>query len=341
VPRFRFIVFALCAAIAAGLVACGGGGGGNDEDPQQVLDQTFSGEKDYTSGLLDVSFKLEATGSQEGKFDATIKGPFQSDPGGFPQFDLDADVNVEGSGQNIGFAGGLTSTGDKAFINFQNTDYEVDSSTFNNFKQLFLNLQQQNQAQDSPGLDTSQFFSNLSNEGTEDVNGTDSIHISGDVDVGKFLDTVQSSGATKSLPGQAQLDQLRDSVKEASFDVYSSEDSKQLQKIDVAVDFDAPAGSGGSESISVDFSLGFDDLGEPQTISAPDNAQPLSALLDKYGINLNGLGAALQGAAPNAGSGGASATPTPPSSGQSSAYLQCLSQARGQDAIQACASQLQ
>src|SRR4029079_7426663 len=117
--------------------------------------------------------------------------------------------------------------------------------------------------------------------------------------------------------------------------------SKQLQKIDVAVDFDAPAGSGGSESISVDFSLGFSDLREPQTISAPANAQPLSTLLDKYGINLGGLGAALQGAAPNGGSGGASAAPAPPSGSQSNAYLQCLSQARGQDAIQACASQLQ
>jgi hypothetical protein len=344
--RARFLLVGLCLAIAAaGLVACGGGGG-NNEDPQQVLNETFSGGKDYSSGNLDLSFKLDATGSQEGKFDATIKGPFQNSPGGFPQFDLTADINVEGSGQNFGFTGALISTGDKAFVNFQDTDYQVDSATFGNFKSLFLNLQQQNQKQTSPGLDTSKFFTNLSNDGTEDVNGTKSIHISGDVDVSKFIDTIKSSGATKSLPGQAQLEQLQNSVKTASFDVFSSEDSKQLQKIDFNLEFEPPATSGGGgETIDVEFSLGFSDLGQPQTISAPANAQPLSALLNKYGINLGSLGQALQSAAPSSNGGGtgtgATATPTPPSSGQSSAYLDCLSKARGQAAIQACASQIQ
>jgi hypothetical protein len=353
--RYRYLLIALCLAIpAAGLVACGGGGSGSNEDPQKVLDETFSGGKDYSSGVLDLSFKLDASGSQSGKFDATVKGPFQNSPGGFPQFDLSADINVEGSGQNIGFSGGLTSTGDNAFVNFQSTDYQVDAATFGNFKSLFLNLQNQNQKQTSPGLDTSKFFTNLSNDGTEDVNGTKSIHISGDVDVPKFIDTVKSSGATQSLPGQAQLSQLQSSVKTASFDVFSSQDSKQLQKIDFNLGFQPPATAGaGAETINVSFSLGFSDLGKPQSISAPANPQPLSALLNKYGINLGSLGQALQGAAPSSSGGssnggssngtgtGASATPTPPSSGQSSAYLDCLSKARGQDAIQACSSQIQ
>lgn len=345
----KLLIAVFAALAAAALVACGGG---NNEDPQKVLDETFQSGKDYSSGNVDLSFKLAATGAQSGGLDATVKGPFQSQPGGPPQFDLSADVNVEGNGQNLGFNGGLVSTGDKAFVNFQDTDYEVDTSIFNNFKSLFLNLQSQNQKQSLPGLDTSQFFTDLSNDGTEDVNGTSTIHVSGKVDVGKFIDTVKSSGTTQQLPGTAQLDQLRTSVKDASFDVFSSEDSKQLQKLDVNLDFEPPAAAtGGAEKIAIDFSLGFSDLGAPQTITAPANAQPLSALLDKYGINLNGLFGALQGAAPSAGggagtgsgtgSGGASATPTPPSGGQSNAYLDCLSKARGEAAVQACASQLQ
>jgi hypothetical protein len=342
----KLLILPLAALVAAGLIACGGGG--SNEDPQKVLDETFQGGKDYSSGNLDLSFKLNATGAQSGGFDATIKGPFQNDPGNFPQFDLSADVNVTGSGQNLGFQGGLTSTGDKTFVNFQDTNYEVDASTFNNFKSLFLSLESQNKAQTSPGLDTSQFFTDLSNDGTEDVNGTSTIHVSGKVDVAKFIDTVKSSGATKQLPGAAQLDQLQTSVKNASFDVFSSKDSKQLQKIDVNLDFEPPASTagGGAEKITIDFSLGFSDLGQPQSISAPANAQPLSVLLNKYGINLSGLGSALQGAAPSTGGGtgtgtGASATPTPPSNGQSSAYLDCLSKARGDAAVQACSSQLQ
>ena len=342
--RLRILIVpALAALIAAGLVACGGGG--NDEDPQKVLDETFQPGKDYSSGILDIDFKLAAQGSQPGMLDAGVKGPFQSQQGGFPSFDLDADVKVEGGGQSFSFTGGLTSTGDAAYVNFQGTDYQVDSSTFNNFKQLFLNLQAQNSKQQSSGLSPAQFLTDLSNEGTEDVEGTETVHISGTADVNKLIDAVKKSSGGQAVPGSQQLEQFRNSVEESDFDIYSSTDDHHLQKLTTHIVFKPPTTSATSSdgTITLDFGVTFGDLGQQQTISAPTNAQPLSALLQKYGINPNSLQGALgaAGAASGSGSGSGAAAPTPPTNGATQAYLDCLSQAKGDAAVQACADKLQ
>ncbi|MFN2612773.1 MAG: hypothetical protein ABR536_05335 [Solirubrobacterales bacterium] len=346
--RLRYLLLAAMACLAAlGLVACGGGGG-NDEDPQKVLDETFQSGKDYSKGVVDLSFKLAASGDQTGSLDASIKGPFQGDRGAFPQFDLTADVNLEGSGQNFGFQGGLASTADAAYVNFQGTDYQVDDATFNNFKQLFLSLQGQKSGQQASGLDPSSFLTDLSNEGTEDVDGTETIHISGKADVNKLVDQIKSAPAAANAPGAAQLDQLKSTIKSADFDVFTGADDKRLRKIDANLVFEPPADQtgGNSEKITIQFTFGFSDLGQPQTITAPSNPQPLSVLLQKYGINPNGLGGALGAAGAATGAGGTGATggastPSAPSPDQTNQYLQCLSQAKGQAATQDCASALQ
>jgi hypothetical protein len=342
------LVAAMATLMALGLIACGGGGGDN-EDPQKVLDETFQSGKDYSKGVADLSFKLTTEGGQSGGLDATVKGPFQTEPDAFPQFALSADVNVEGSGQSVGFQGGLTSTGDAAYLNFQGTDYQVDAPTFSDLKQLFASIQGQSSGAQAGGLDPASFLTDLTNEGTEDVDGTETIHISGKADPAKLAEALKSAPAAAGAPGAAQLDQLKSSVKSADFDVYTDADDKRLRKIDGNIDFEPPASQtgGSAQKITIQFSLGLTDLGQAQTISAPANAQPLSALLQKYGINANALGSAL-GAAAATGSGsstgatGATGTvPAAPSNGETSKYLQCLSQAKGQAATQACSSLLQ
>jgi hypothetical protein len=329
----------VAALVSAGLIACGGGSG-NNEDPQKVLDETFQSGKDYSKGALDMSLKLSAEGSQSGSLDATLKGPFQSQPGGLPQFDIAADVNVEGSGQSFGFQGGLTSTGDAAFVNFRGSDYQVDAPTLNNFKQLFLAVQKQSAGQkQAGGLNPSGFLTDLKNEGTEDIDGAKTIHISGKVDANKFVDQVQGASAGAGAPGAAQLDQLRQALKAADIDVFTGADDKRLRRIDANLVFEpAASATGGSTSkITAQFSLTFSHLGEPQTITAPANPKPLAELLS----SVQGLQGAL-GAAGGSGAGsGGGATPTAPSGGQSSQYLDCLSKAKGQAAVQACASALQ
>lgn len=337
------------ALLALGLIACGSGSGGGDseESPQKVLDETFQSGKDYSKGVADLSFKLTTEGGQSGGLEAAVKGPYQGEKGAFPQFGLSVDAKVEGSGQSVGVQGRLTSTAGAAYLNFQGTDYQVDEPTFKEIERLFLSAQSQAGDARSGGLDPASLLTDLSNEGNEDIDGTDTIHISGKADVGKLAEELKNAPAAADAPGAAQLDQLKSSVKSADFDVFTGADDKRLRKIDGNIVFAPPADQtgGSAQTITIEFSLGLTDLGQAQTISAPADAQPLSALLAKFGIDPNALGSALGAAAGSASGSSPGATsgaaPAPPSNGETSKYLQCLSQAKGQAATEACSELLQ
>jgi hypothetical protein len=349
---------ALALALTAAVVIAACGGGGNNENPQQVLTQTFSNPKSITSGTFKFSLNIESSGgTQPGKIEAALGGPFQGEQGKFPQFKVDADIKAEGGSQNFSGSGGLTSTGDKAFVNFQGTDYEVPQQLFDRFTTTFTQLQDQSQNQSqgssllkSLGIDPSSWLTDLSNQGTEDVEGTNTIHISGKADVPKLVADIKTIAqkapqATGSLTPQqlSQLNGLTGIIKSADFDVFSGESDKLLRQFEGKIELTPPPGlPGAPDSVTVDFKLTLTDVNAPQTISAPSNAQPLGTLLQQFGINANQLGGALSG---GLGGGGAlpqtGGSPTPPSSSSSQAYLQCLSQASGQAALQQCASLLQ
>jgi hypothetical protein len=362
VPRIRaLILIALALALALVMTACGddddGGGGG--EDPQQVLDATFSNQQSIGSGSFDLKVKVEAEGDEGGTFEGTLGGPFQGQEAKFPQFDLDAEIKLESSAQDFTGSAGLISTGEGAFVNFQDADYQVPQELFDQFTTTYEQLQQQSQAQgnqpnsflQSLGIDPSNWLTDLSNEGTEDVDGTETVHISGQADVPalvadikKIAENAPNVSGQQITPQQlAQLDQLTSIIKTADFDIYSGESDDLLRRLDAHLDLAAPEGTPGApESVTLDISLTIGDVNEPQTISAPASAQPLASLLQQFGIDPSQLGGALRG---GLGAGGAlpqsGGTQTPPSGDASQAYLQCLQQAQGEAAITECAQLLQ
>ena len=71
-------------------------------------------------------------------------------------------------------------------------------------------------------FDVSGWFTDLANDGTEDVEGTESVHISGNVDVAQMLDDI--AGIAESVPNsapveQAEIDQAGEAISDASFDL--------------------------------------------------------------------------------------------------------------------------
>jgi hypothetical protein len=245
------LAFALALTAALLIAACGGG---NDEDPEEVLGATFNNDAKVESGVFDVSLNVEAEGGDDaGSFEATLGGPFQSQEGQFPAFDVDAEVNLEGD-QDFSGSGGLISTGDAAFINFQDTDYEVPKQLFDRFATQFTQLQQQGEGQNqggnllqSLGIDPTNWLTDLSNEGTEDVEGTETIHISGTADTPKLIEDIKQ--IAKNVPqasgqlgaGQLeQLDQLSEIVKSADFDFFSGEEDDILRKLEANIELDPP-----------------------------------------------------------------------------------------------------
>jgi len=337
--RFR-ILFALAvvAVLATAFVACGGGdsGGSSSEDPQKVLDQTFSPDQQIESADIDATLDVNIEGpGQNGSFKADLSGPIDGHGQGFPKFDLTASLSGDAGGSNIDFEGGATSTGDAAFVSYKGTDYEVPASIFSYVTNAYTAGQQQqsqqSQQQTLPQLKES--LTNVTNEGTEDVDGTETVHVSGDIDVNKLVDVVSkfaqqaqglgTFGGASALPSPQELDQLKQLVTGASFDVFSGADDHILRRLDFNLELQEPGGSG-KATFALSLTLG--SVNEPQTVEAPSNPKPLQDLLNQLGIgDLGSLGLGSLGGASGAGG-----------SAGSSGQVQCLQQAQTQQELQQC-----
>lgn len=359
--KIRALIALSLAVVASFLIAACGGDSGGDEDPQDVLDKTFSNEESISSGVFEVSLDVTAEGGDdEGDLKATLGGPFQGGGDGFPQFDIDADLDLNSEAQDFTGSAGITSTGDKAFVNFQDTDYEIPGEIFSQFSQNFLQLQEQNKDASgeggnflsSIGINPTNWLSDLENEGNEDVEGTETIHVSGTADVPKLVEDLKTiaeknaQAAEQIAPEQlGQLDELTDIVEEAKLDIFTGADDDQLRKLEATLTLNPPDTEGAPESVDVSFAITLSDLNAAQSIAAPSGAQPLGDLLQQFGVDASSLGQ-LGAAAGGASDGGASlpqagGSPTPPSDSSSQAYLDCLKTAEGAAALQQCASLLQ
>lgn len=345
--RLRFVLlFGLSLIAAVAISACGGDSGG-DEDPQEVLEATFNNEEKIESGQFELSFDVNVEGGEDaGSLNASIGGPFQSGgDGAVPQFDLTADAELDSDAQDFSGSAGLISTGDSAFVNFQDTDYEVPADVFQQFQASYEEAQAQSDTQGEGnffaglGIDPTNWLTDLSNEGNEDVEGTETIHISGQADVPKLVEDLRVIAekvpqATDQIsPAQlGQLDQLNDLVESADFDVYTGTDDDILRKLEANVSINPPDAEGSPDSVDFTFALTLSDLGESQTISAPSGAQPLGDLLQQFGVDPSQLGALGSAAAGGSGGGGGAAATDP----AAQAYLDCLANAQGAQALEEC-----
>jgi hypothetical protein len=350
--RTRALV-ALALALAAALLLAACGGSGNNEDPEQVLHQTFSNPTSIRSGAFDLDVKLETNGGDSpGTLEVKLGGRFQGRGNGqFPAFDFDVSARAEGGSQTFSGSGGLISTGDAAFVKFQGTNYEVPQALYDEFVTSYAQLQSRSGAGGAGllqalGINVADWITDLKNEGIDDVEGTQTIHVSGNLDVSKLVDDLktiaQRAGSTVGSFNPDQLNRLNDTIQSGDIDVYSGENDRLLRSMRMSFELKPPPAPGAPDSLDIDFELNLADVNKPQTIQAPASSQPLQVLLRQRGIDLGKLGNTLRGGLGTAGalpqSGGST---TAPSATATQQYQQCLSQARGQAAIQQCASLLQ
>ncbi len=373
-------LLAVCAiAVAVPAVLAGCGGDDSDVDPQTVLDETFNNDERVTSGDLSLSIGGSAEGEQGGSFEASLSGPFQGDPdnpNAIPQLDWTGSISGEGAGQSISFEGGITVTDDNAYVEYGGSAYEVGTETFSQFKQLTeqaaaqqseteglsfseaftQGCQQSLEAQGGDPsaceIDFSAWLTDLTSDGTEDVEGTETDHISGSLNVDTMLQDLIDLGtavpeAAGTVPPEEQIQQVADAISEASFDLYSGTDDRILRGLDfnLAIDPSAipDAEAAGVDSVDANFSMRLGAVNEEQTIDAPSDAQPLGDLLSQFGVDPGALGAlgGLGGGGaipeiPGVGGGGGSGG----GAGNVDPYLDCLAEAQTPDEITACASQL-
>src|SRR5262245_5144053 len=353
-PRRISAALAL-AFLSALLIAACGGGGDDNENPQQVLTETFSNPAPIKSGNFDLDLRIETNGSESpGTFEAKLGGQFQSQaPNQFPQFDFDVSLRAESGSQTFSGSGGLTVTGDRAFVNIQGTEYAVPQRIYDEFSSRYAQLQGQNAVNPQAGLlqrlhvDLTKWLTDLRNEGTEEVEGQRTIHISGKANVPQIVSDLKTiakdAGSSVGNLDVGRRDQPDRPIQSGGGDVNTGETDKLLRRVGLVFDLKPPPGTPGApDSVEFHLQLNLADVNKPQKIQAPANAQPLTAAaLRRLGIEPSRLGGALRGGLGGGGvlpeSGGSTGAP---SQSAIQAYQQCLSHASGVGALQRCAQVL-
>lgn len=370
--RIRFaVLFATLALLAAAFAACGGGGS-SDEDPQEVIDNaTLAGVE---SGTIDLQLGIKSNGPEGGDLEASLSGPFQAGPKGqLPQLGLEVKANGEVSGEAVDLEGGLTLLSDRAFVNYKGTEYEVDPTTFGFVKSAFEQAQQQGSEggegegtgcqEAASDLEINQFVDKLKNEGSADVDGTETTKVSGDLNVDGAIDAI--IGLTKDPACSSQLEaagplplgeleeakgELTSAIKKAHADVYVGDDGI-VRKLAAELTVEP---KDGDEKVEVEFEVTLGEVNEEQDISAPANAKPLEGLFQELGVNplellegassgdIGGLLEGLTEGSPGGDEGGSSGGSGSSGGGSSQQeYVECLQGAETPTDLQKCASLLE
>jgi hypothetical protein len=361
-------------ALAIVLSACGSSSGGSsDESPKDVLKgASFEG---IESGDLDLRLKVDSTGKEGGNADVAITGPFQTGAKGkLPEVQMNAEVKYDAEGNSGEKEFGFTLLPEKAFIAYEGTDYEVDPSTFSIAESAIKQAEQEGGGEEettacqeaATELKPEEFVDGLKNEGGEDVGGTETTKVSGDLDTSSAIAAITKlieNPACSSQLEQAgplplgELDkakgEIESAVKTAHADIYVGED-KIIRRVtaDLVVE---PEGSG--ESVHVELDLTIDGVNEDQEITAPSNAKPLEGLYEELGVNPlellgavqgGGLGSLLEGATGGAaippslgGEGSGSSGGSGGGGGAQKEYLECVQGANGATELQKCVEDLQ
>lgn len=373
----RFRIFALLAALLAlttVFAACGGDSG--SDDPQQVIDDaTLDGVE---SGSLDISLGVKSEGEEGGDVDVAISGVFQGkDSEDLPELAIAASANGTSEGEKIDFEGGLTLLSDRAFVNYEGDDYEVDPTTFGLVKQSFEQAQNQGgegNAADvtacqeaAEGMEVGDFISNLKSEGEADVEGTSTTKISGDLNTASAIDAVielaEDPACSTQLEAAGPLpideleeakDELTGAIKKAHIEVYVGDDDIVRR---VAAELTVEPEDAKGEKVEVDFELTLSGVNEEQEISGPAKAEPIQELFQELGVNPiellealssgEGLGDLLEELTESDLPGVGSLSDSGGSGGSSGggdgrqAYLECLKEARTPVDLQQCAGMIQ
>jgi len=338
-------MIALSAAFALLVAGCGGGSDA-DSDPQELLDATFGGGgEEVSSGVLDLSVEASAEGEDGGSLSGSLQGPFESRADDEPPLvDLDAALEVDGAGERTDFEGGLTITEDTGYVTVDGQAYEVDAPTFATFTEVFAQsaAAQQEQGEDGSalfeqlGIDPAGWLTDVTNEGTEEVGGAETVHISGTADVAQIVADAEAIDPTGNALGAAGSGQLADAVQAATVDVYTGVDDNILRRLDLTLEIADPGSAG--ETLDLAFSVGISEVNESQSFEAPADAKSLDDLVP------GGIGAiageldSLGGGSGGGGGGGGGAGDLgafPPE------YQQCIGAATSPDDFEACNELLQ
>jgi hypothetical protein len=358
----------MVALASLGVAACGSASGSSG-DPNTILSQTFSGPHKVTSGDLDLSLTIDASGSSQinGPITITFGGPFQTRGSGkLPQSNFTVSASALGRSVSLG----ILSTGTTGYVTLQGTSYQMPQATFQKLESSFSQLASSPGSSNGSGtlaklgIHPLKWLTHPAVVGTETVGGAQTTHIHAGVNVDALLgdlntfiqkaSSVSNVAGTQSLKSglsPAERAKVAAAIKHPSVDVWTGSNDHTIRRLTVAltvpVTGQTSAQLGGVKSADIGLTLQYANLNKPQTITAPTTVRPFSEFQSKVAGFVQALQGATSGALSGSGSSsGSSSSGTSPgtSTGSSSSvqkYSQCIQQAAGDVAkMQKCASLL-
>jgi hypothetical protein len=343
---------ALLLLVVLGAFTLGSCSGGDDQEGvEQLLDQAFSGQ--IHSADLKLEAEIELKGLLKDPIKIEAEGPFRTNPGTLPSADIELRVGSGDGGQTV--TSGVLTTGDRVFLKFQDVYYEQPAAQVRQANRA-LAKGKGSRPLGELGLNPRSWLAEAKDEGDAEVNGVDTNHLSGTLDVARLMRNLNvfvrksagALGSSKETPPRltgADIRELADAVKNPSFDVYSGKQDNLIRRVSGKIEFDIPEASqadlGGLKGGSITFSVELSNVNGDQQIEAPTHSRPLSKLTNSLGGAIGALGA-----------GGGTGQEPGPEEGQESdstdadqfrKYADCLDKARPEDTeeLQRCADLLQ
>ncbi len=336
----RALIVLSCLAVSAALLsACGGK---DEADAQQILEQTFGkSAAEIENGRMDMRFQLDPEGllALGGPIKLTLKGPFASPRGGdLPRFDVDFVARLA----RLPYAGGLQSTGTRAFLTAGGGAYEVDAPFVARLRRG-LGSGGGQPGLSALGIDPLRWTSAPKKKGNETIGGVDTIRIGGEVQTEPLLsdlDALLTKAGGSSEPGDGSLltpqvrRQLADAVDSATFDIWTGAEDKLMRQLAVVIKFafkdGSPSPIQGLEGGTIKLRLRLDAVNETKvSVRAPRGARPIAELtgggLENF---LRGIGSGLTGGS-DAVVGGAFLKCITGAAGSTTKLLRCVSKVGG------------
>lgn len=256
------------------------------------------------SGRVDLAVSLTVNGDSTlggTPLSLDVAGPFQRDGAGHLGTDLTITLTAASKTRTFG----LDVVDGSLYAGVGGTFYELPAGTLHlpggargatgasGTAGLFASL----------GIDPRSWLTDPHDAGTATVGGVDTDHFTAGVDAQKLfadlsrLITARLGGATgASGPASnlaSELPLVASAITSAQLDVYTGIADHVVRRVHVVVDFKVPSIAssvlGTITGGSLDFDVTLTQLNAPQTVTAPANAQPFSAIrgaLRRFGLGL-------------------------------------------------------
>ena len=282
----NLLVTITAAGIAAiALTGCGGDSTSapTGQSAEQILTEASAKTDQQTSYHVAVTAKVDADaqkGALGGQLGAVLAQPLDISGEGTVQKPGDVSLDLSTKIATAPLQINLTKVGDGLYVSVLGQSFEIDLP-----KGTVASVDPSTLASSIAG-----WIANPKIVGDEDLNGTPTVHIRGDVDaaaltedIGSLADTVGSPGAVSG----ATAAQAKAALQRGVVDVWVGTDDSLIHGADADVVLKGQVDAArGLDALALKVSTRLSDFGTTQTITAPTGAQKL---------NLSSVGSLLGG----------------------------------------------